>query len=229
MVEIKKLVKTFKTPAGDFVALKNLSFRVPSGQFLAITGRSGSGKSTLLYQMSLLDHPTEGSITINGEETVNLSKEERTLFRLNNMGYVFQDYALLPTLTAEENVAMPLLMQGVARTEALQKARESLSEVGLAEKTAVIPSRLSGGQQQRVSIARALVSRPKLIFADEPTANLDSESSDVVIKLFEKLNKAGLTIIMVTHELEYAKHADRNIVLSDGKIEKDTLIQKKNR
>lgn len=224
MIKIKKLTKIFKTPAGDFVALKDLSFEVKSGQFLSIVGRSGSGKSTLLYQISLLDKPSSGSIVIDDQELTSLTSEERTLFRLNNLGYVFQDYALIPTLSAKENVAVPLIMMGLATKEAYSRALESLEAVGLADKAENTPARLSGGQQQRVSIARAIVTKPKILFADEPTANLDIDSSDKVLKVFEKLNKEGLTIIMVTHEEEYAKRSDRIITLSDGVILSDKKI-----
>lgn len=218
MIKVKNLTKTFKTPAGDFVAVKKLTFAVPTGQFLSIVGRSGSGKSTLLYQISLLDSPTDGSIVIDETETANLNSEEKTNFRLNNLGYVFQDYALIPTLSALENVSLPLIMMGVDVAAASKKALESLDSVGLGDKADNTPSRLSGGQQQRVSIARAIVTKPKILFADEPTANLDIESSDKVLSVFEKLNKEGLTIIMVTHEEEYAKRTHRTITLSDGVI-----------
>ncbi len=221
MIEVKKLSKVFKTPAGDFAALKNLSFSVPSGQFLAIVGRSGSGKSTLLYQMSLLDRPTEGSILIDKNETTGMPSDERTLFRLNNLGYVFQDYALIPTLTALENVAVPLIMKGLKMKTAFAMAEEALESVGLLDKAENVPAKLSGGQQQRVSIARGIVTKPKILFADEPTANLDLESSEQVLEVFEKLNGAGLTIIMVTHEEEYSRRADRVITLSDGNIIED--------
>lgn len=225
MIKISNLIKTFKTPAGDFVALKNLNFMVPSGQFLSIVGRSGSGKSTLLYQISLLDSPTSGSILIDNIETIDLTSDQKTNFRLNNLGYVFQDYALIPTLSAKENVAIPLLMLGVDAKEADLRAQTALEAVGLADKSENTPARLSGGQQQRVSIARAIATNPKILFADEPTANLDIESSDKVLSVFEKLNKDGLTIIMVTHEEEYAKRTHRTITLSDGVI----IADKKNK
>lgn len=221
MITVKNLVKTFKTPAGDFVALKNINLTVPSGQFLSIVGRSGSGKSTLLYQISLLDTPTEGTIVIDEKQVTGLSSEERTSFRLNNLGYVFQDYALIPTLSAKENVAIPLLMMGESQQVAEERALKSLEAVGLLEKADNTPSRLSGGQQQRVSIARAIVTKPKILFADEPTANLDIESSEKVLRVFESLNKEGLTIIMVTHEEEYAKRTNRTVTLSDGVIIED--------
>ncbi len=226
MITIEKLVKTFKTPVGDFVALKDISISVPTGQFVSIVGRSGSGKSTLLYQISLLDTPTSGKISIDGEDVGHLDNEARTKYRLNNLGYVFQDYALIPTLTALENVSIPLIMKGMSSVEAEAKAIQALRDVGLEDKAGNTPSRLSGGQQQRVSIARAIVTDPKILFADEPTANLDIESSEKVLNVFTALNKRGLTIIMVTHEEEYAVRTGRTITLSDGIIVKDIKRKK---
>ena len=226
MITIEKLVKTFKTPVGDFVALKDISISVPTGQFVSIVGRSGSGKSTLLYQISLLDTPTSGKISIDGEDLGHLDNEARTKYRLNNLGYVFQDYALIPTLTALENVSIPLIMKGMSSVEAEAKAIQALRDVGLEDKAGNTPSRLSGGQQQRVSIARAIVTDPKILFADEPTANLDIESSEKVLNVFTALNKRGLTIIMVTHEEEYAVRTGRTITLSDGIIVKDIKRKK---
>ena len=200
-----------------------MSFKVPNGQFLTITGKSGSGKSTLLYQLGLLDIPTEGLIHIDGKESVNLNEDERTEARLNDLGYIFQDYAIMPSLTALENTMLPLLMQGYDEKEAIEKGKKALDKVGLLDRMNNLPSQLSGGQQQRVAIARAISHDPKIIFADEPTANLDSETSHQVMQVFLDLNKEGQTIIMVTHEDEYAKLADRTISLADGKIISDTL------
>jgi putative ABC transport system ATP-binding protein len=221
MIEAKHLVKKFESGDSVLWALNDVSFKIESGEFVAITGRSGSGKSTLMYQLGLLDHPTEGRILIDGEDVTDLSHEERTSIRLNSLGYVFQDYALLPELSALENVLIPLLMQGVAPAEAEKEAVLSLERIGLGERLHHIPSELSGGQQQRVSIARAIAHKPKIIFADEPTANLDSESSKVVLNNFLALNKEGQTIVMVTHEPEYARLADRIITLADGVISSD--------
>jgi len=220
MISVKNLTKTFQE--GDLITkvLKGIDLEIQSGEFVAIMGRSGAGKSTLLYQVSLLDDPTTGSIMIDGEELTTLSNSERTTFRLNNLGYVFQDYALIPELTALENVALPLLMQGVSKEKAYKKAHAVLASIGLAERSDNLPSKLSGGQQQRVSIARAIAHEPKILFADEPTANLDSESGQVVMKLFQELNAKGQTIVMVTHEEEYGKIADRIVRLSDGQVVK---------
>jgi putative ABC transport system ATP-binding protein len=218
MIETKNLVKTFKDGDKETRVLKGIDFRAESGEFIAIMGRSGAGKSTLMYQMSLLDEPTSGEIIIGGVDTHTMTAEEKSSFRLNELGYVFQDYALLPDLTALENVALPLLMQGLTKSEAYEKAKASLTRIGLEKKYDNLPSQLSGGEQQRVSISRAVAHKPKILFADEPTANLDHYSSDLVMDIFKELHKAGQTIIMVTHEEEYGKIAQRIIRLDDGKV-----------
>lgn len=223
MIKVNNLTKIFTIGDNTLTALKKISFSVPSGQFLAITGISGSGKSTLLYQLSLLDRPNQGIISIDNIDTSTLSSGERITFRLKNLGYIFQDYAILPMLTAKENVMMPLLMQGINENIAQIKAEEALSKVDLQDRFNNLPSQLSGGQQQRVSIARSIVHNPKILFADEPTANLDTESSEKVLDIFLNLHKQGQTIIMVTHEPEYAKLAQRNIELRDGSIISETI------
>jgi putative ABC transport system ATP-binding protein len=223
MIKITELRKVFKSGDSEIVALKDLNFSVPKGQFLTITGKSGSGKSTLLYQLGLLDIPTSGSIILDNEEVVTMSENNRTLVRLNSLGYIFQDYAIIPSLTALENTMVPLLMQGYTEKEAKKKAIEALGKVELLDRLNNLPSALSGGQQQRVAIARAIAHNPKIIFADEPTANLDSETSDQVMKIFLDLSKKGQTIIMVTHEPEYAKLSDRTIFLVDGAIVSDSV------
>lgn len=225
MIKINNLTKIFTIGDNTLTALNKISFSVPSGQFLAITGMSGSGKSTLLYQLSLLDKPSEGTILIEDIDTSELTSEERISFRLKNLGYIFQDYAILPVLTAMENVMLPLLMQGIEEKIAQKNAEEALKKVDLQDRLNNLPSQLSGGQQQRVSIARAIVHNPKILFADEPTANLDTESSEKVLNIFLSLHKQGQTIIMVTHEQEYAKLAERNFELRDGFIINE-IIQK---
>ena len=218
MIETKNLVKTFKDGEAETKVLKGIDFKTEDGEFVAIMGRSGAGKSTFLYLMSLLDDSTGGEIIIDGNDAHKMTTEEKTLFRLEKCGYVFQDYALLPDLTALENVALPLLMQNIGRKKAYAKAREALIKVNLGHRFDNLPSHLSGGEQQRVSIARAVAHKPKILFADEPTANLDNESSAAVVEIFKELHQAGQTIIMVTHEEQYAKMAGRVIHLDDGKI-----------
>jgi putative ABC transport system ATP-binding protein len=221
MIRAENIIKIFKTGDKELRALKGVSFSIASGEFVSIIGRSGSGKSTLLYQLGLLDRPTSGKVLIGNTEVTSLDKEERTAIRLNDLGYVFQDYALVPDLTALENVLVPLLMQGLTNGEAKQKAVRALTRVGLGERLGNVPSKLSGGEQQRVSIARAIAHDPKILFADEPTANLDNDTSLTVLKIFKELHASGQTIIMVTHEEEYARMSDRTITLFDGEVTKD--------
>lgn len=223
MIQVKNLSKIFKSGDAEIRAVDDVSFSIPEGQFVAITGRSGSGKSTLLYQLGLLDRPTKGTITLDQIEITGMPDHEQTRMRLHSLGYIFQDYAILPSLTALENVMVPLLMQGLSETLAKKKAVLALNRVGLGDRMNNLPSELSGGQQQRVSIARAIGHDPKIIFADEPTANLDSETSKTVLDTFIELNKTGQTIVMVTHEPEYAALTHRVIELRDGKIVDDTL------
>jgi putative ABC transport system ATP-binding protein len=218
MIIVKGLKKSYYIGDLELPVLRGIDMHVEKGEFVAVTGRSGSGKSTLLYQLGLLDVPNEGSITIDGLETSELSSAERTQLRLIELGYVFQDYALLPSLTALENVVVPLLMLGLSMKEARKKAIHSLTKVGLSERINNLPNQLSGGEQQRVSIARAIGFEPKILFADEPTANLDTETSKMVLDTFLELNAAGQTIVMVTHEKDYAELADRIFTLSDGII-----------
>ena len=199
--------------------LRGIDIEIAEGEFVAIMGKSGAGKSTLMYQLSALDTPTEGEIIVDGPNIVPLSEKERTAFRLNTLGYVFQDYALVPDLSARENVMMPLLMKGMIWDEAKTQSDKSLDEVGLKGKYTNLPGELSGGEQQRVAVARALAGKPKIIFADEPTANLDSVSGQQDIELLECLHKQNKqTIVMVTHEDEYAKPCDRIFYMEDGMI-----------
>ena len=219
IIEVRNLIKNFKT--GDIVThvLKGISLTVMAGEWIAIIGRSGAGKSTLMYQMSLLDDPTSGEIFIDGREAHTLSEKEKMQMRLVKFGYVFQDYALMPELTALENIVVPLIMEKIPLALAEAKAEEALKKVGLGKRIKSLPSQLSGGEQQRVSIARAIAERPDILFDDEPTANLDRESSNTIMQIFRDLHKKeGQTIIMVTHEEEYTKAADRVITIDDGQI-----------
>ncbi len=218
MIEVRNLVKTFKSGDVETHVLKGLNLSVKKGEWIAIMGRSGAGKSTLMYQMSLLDDPSGGEIVIDGREVHSLSEKEKMHMRLFKFGYVFQDYALMPELTARENIVVPLLMEGMTSLAAEAKAEEALKKVGLGHRLHNLPSQLSGGEQQRVSIARAIGESPEILFADEPTANLDRESSKTVMDIFNSLHKEGQTIIMVTHEEEYGALAERIIRLDDGRI-----------
>ncbi|MBI2617997.1 ABC transporter ATP-binding protein [Candidatus Kaiserbacteria bacterium] len=218
MIETKQLVKTFLDGETETKVLKGIDFKVEDGEFISIMGRSGAGKSTFLYQMSLLDEPTSGEVIIYGRDTHTMKVEEKIPFRLTMFGYVFQDYALLPDLTALENVALPLLMQNIPSDKAYARAEESLTKLELQHRLHKLPSHMSGGEQQRVSIARAVVHHPKVLFADEPTANLDNESSQVIMQIFRDLHKEGQTIIMITHEEQYAKVAQKTVVIDDGTI-----------
>lgn len=218
MITTRNIIKTFINGTVETPVLKGVDLHIKKGEFVSIMGRSGAGKSTLMYQLSLLDEPTSGEIILNGIDAHELNENQRTRYRLRNLGYVFQEYALLPDLTAVENISVPLLMLGMSKEEAFQKAEASLKRIGLGDRLHNLPSQLSGGEQQRVSVARAIVNEPDILFADEPTANLDNDSAQVVIDLFKELNKQGQTIVMVTHERVYGDQTDRIIFLDDGKV-----------
>jgi len=225
LIEVKDLIKSFKDGDKETRVLKSINFTVKDGEWISIVGRSGAGKSTFMYQMSLLDDPTSGEIKIFNKDTHTMTAEDKTVFRLNKLGYVFQDYALLPDLTATENVAVPLMMQGQSKADAYKEAKVSLERVGLGHRLDNLPSQLSGGEQQRTSIARALAHKPKILFADEPTANLDNDSSETIMNLFKDVHKQGQTIIMVTHEKEYSRLSERIVTLDDGVIVSDEIIK----
>ncbi|MCU0678598.1 MAG: ABC transporter ATP-binding protein [Candidatus Pacebacteria bacterium] len=213
------ITKVFGTGHLTTTVLRGVDITVYEGEFVAIMGKSGAGKSTLMYQLSVLDTPSGGTITIAGTETTTLAEEARPKFRLNTLGYVFHDYAQVPDLSAEENVLLPLMMRGVRMDDARAIAHQAIDSVGLPGKYRNLPSELSGGEQQRIAIARAVAGKPRILFADEPTANLDSVSGEQIITLLTKLNRDfGQTIVMVTHEREYAQSADRIINMEDGKI-----------
>lgn len=222
MIHAENLQKMYLDGEVKTYALKGVSFKIKEGEFVAIMGPSGSGKSTLLHQLSLLDEPTSGEYFIDDVNLLTLSTYQKSLFRLHHLGYVFQEFALLGELTIVENVALPLLMQKIPHLQALSRAGEILAQMDLADKLQALPSQLSGGQQQRVAIARALVGKPKIVFADEPCANLDTHNSEQILELFKRLNKTlGQTIVMVTHEEAHTDYVSRVMKLKDGLIVQD--------
>lgn len=225
IIEARKITRRFGSGELEIQVLKGIDVTVTDGEFLAIMGKSGAGKSTLMYQLSVLDTPSEGSLEIAGTNVLSLNETEKTTFRLNTLGYVFQNYALVPDLSARENCMLPLLMRGLSRGSASDFAITALSSVGLEDRFDNLPATLSGGEQQRVSIARAIAGNPKILFADEPTANLDSISGEQVISLLKRLHDQGQTIVMVTHEADYAEVADRIVYLEDGVIVNEKVLK----
>lgn len=220
IIKAQNLEKVYDNGKIKTVALKDVSIDIQQGEFVAIMGPSGSGKSTILHQLGLLDNPTGGKLVIDDENVLGLNEEKRTRFRLEKLGYVFQSYNLIPELTTIENVYITAMALGIEREEYEKNAMQVLKNVGLENREYHLPSELSGGQQQRVSVARALLNKPKILFADEPTANLDRDSSENVVSLFRKLNRDfGQTIVMVTHELEEGEKADRIIWIKDGLLD----------
>lgn len=222
MIKLDKVSKVFPLEAGNYTALKPNDIHIRKGEFIAIMGPSGSGKSTLLQLIGGLDLPSTGSVTVDGVELSRLSEKERTLFRRTRVGFVFQNYQLLPMMTAAENVGLSLSANKADSAETAARVNQLLKDVNLEGKAASFPSQLSGGQQQRVAIARALAMKPGLILADEPTGNLDQTSGEGILKLLSRLNKEnGITVVMVTHDRKAAAAADRIIVIRDGEVVKD--------
>jgi len=224
LIELQDIYKTYNLGEIDVPVLKGISLTVGQGEMVALMGVSGSGKTTLMNIVGCLDHPTSGKYWLAGEEVSALSADGRALLRNRRIGFVFQSFNLLPRTTALENVLMPLTYtsEDVSDREARQRSAELLQRVGLGDRLDHEPSQLSGGQQQRVAIARALINRPSLLFADEPTGNLDSHTSKEVLEMFQQLNReAGITIILVTHDAGVAHYARRVIRISDGVIEDD--------
>lgn len=219
MIKVENLTRYYKSGQGIVKALDGVSLEIKQGEFIAIMGASGSGKTTMLRILGLLDKPTRGEYTINNLNVVNLPEEERGYYRLTQLGYVFQDYALMNEMSASENVYILSLMEGKSKKESISTAHEALTKVGLGDKGRRIPDQLSGGEKQRVAVARAIAKKPKILFADEPCANLDTHTSEQVLEVFKILNeKFGQTIVMVTHEAWHTKYVSRVIKLKDGKI-----------
>jgi putative ABC transport system ATP-binding protein len=222
MIIGSSLAKIYGKGSVEVRALDGVDIRIRKGEFVGITGASGSGKSTLLHLLGLLDRPTSGSLVIDGVEVGSLNERQRTLFRLNRLGYVFQDYALVPELTAEENIFLPSKVRGMSVRECTRACRDILSLVGLRDRVSFLPGELSGGEQQRVAIARALINNPAILLADEPCANLDTRNSTLILELIRKLNKElNQTVVMVSHEEWHQKYFNRVIVMQDGKIISD--------
>jgi putative ABC transport system ATP-binding protein len=219
LVEAQGLTKIYTHGEIRVTALHDVSFELPQGGFLGVTGASGSGKSTLLNCLGGLDRPSEGNIRVEGRVITDLGKEELALYRRFSVGMIFQSFHLLPAYTAQENVAFPLLFSGVPKAGRLERAAEILDSLGLSARKDHKPSELSGGEQQRVAIARALINRPRVLLADEPTGNLDSRTSREIIGLLSRLNGEGLTVILVSHELDLLENAAARIIhLRDGEI-----------
>jgi putative ABC transport system ATP-binding protein len=216
--------KIYRSGADSIVALHGLDLVVPHGQFLAVMGPSGSGKTTLLNCVSGLDDIDSGRVLVDGLSIHELSDKERTKHRAREMGFIFQAFNLIPVFTATENVELPLLLAGVRERDARVRARETLTRVGLGHRLDRRPMELSGGEQQRVAVARALAGTPRIVWADEPTGNLDSEMAAAVIDLLGELHREGLTIVLVTHDPTVAANADRLITVRDGRLVEDKLL-----
>lgn len=222
LMEIRALEKIYNPETETALrVLKGIDLKIAAGTFMSIMGPSGSGKSTLMHLLGFLDTPSSGEYLFNGEDTTHFEENELADIRNKQIGFVFQAFHLLPRTSAQENVMLPMMYAGIPEKEQRNRAKKALEMVGLGERLDHTPSELSGGQQQRVSIARALVNNPKVIFADEPTGNLDSKSSEEIMKIFQELNASGKTVIMVTHEDDIAAYTRRRLVLKDGMIISD--------
>jgi len=218
VLELRDVVKTYVTGTTRFNALDGVNLQIQSGEFISITGPSGSGKSTLMHIIGLLDTPTSGQVLLEGKDVSRLKEHQLARLRNLTLGFVFQQFNLLPKTSSLENAILPLLYSDTPRSQWHTKGVDFLTKVGLADKLKNTPSQLSGGQQQRVAIARALINQPKIILADEPTGNLDSRSGTEILKLFHQLHAEGHTIVYVTHDIDLAKEAQRTIIIKDGQI-----------
>ena len=221
LIRVAALGKSYATAAGPFAALGGIDLSIEAGEFVAIMGQSGSGKSTLMNVLGCLDTPTSGDYFLLGRNVAHLGHDELAALRNRSIGFVFQGFNLLQRMTLTDNVALPLVYAGVERAQRRLRAQQALDRVALAGYFDSLPSRISGGQQQRVAIARAVVNSPALILADEPTGNLDSHTSEEIMDLFSELNRAGITIVLVTHEADIAAYARRQVRFLDGLIVSD--------
>lgn len=224
MIRTENLTKLYPLEGRSVAALDGVSLRIAQGEYTAIIGPSGSGKSTLMHILGCLDTPTAGRYLLHGQDVSTLNPDQLARVRGQEIGFVFQGFQLLPRLTAEENVALPLLLCGIPRTQRLTTARSLLEQVGLAQRMHHTPSQLSGGQQQRVAIARALVRNPPVLLADEPTGNLDAQSTADVLALLDDLHQAGRTIVLITHDSVVANRASRQIAIAQGRIQSDSAV-----
>ena len=215
-LDMEGICKTYWQGDAEIHALQNVNLHIAPGEFLAITGQSGSGKSTLMNILGCLDTPTDGSYRIGGREIGEMSPRELAAFRSRTIGFIFQNFCLVPDLDAQENVELPLLYQGLPRRERRERAREALERVGLGERLHHRPNQMSGGQQQRVAVARAISARPGVILADEPTGNLDRLSGEAVMKILVELNNEGKTVRLITHDDKIAKTSRRQVRICDG-------------
>ncbi len=223
VAKLSDVTRVYKIGEVETRALNGVSLSIQSGEFTSLVGPSGSGKTTLLQLIGCLDQPTSGKVVINGKETTNLNRNQRADLRKGTIGFVFQFFALIPTLTAYENVEMPLLLNGKSPVERKQRVMELLEAVDVTNRAHHRPDQLSGGQQQRIAVARALATDPKLILADEPTANLDSENGKQVMDLMKKLNKdTGVTFVFATHDSRVISYAERVVTMEDGLVVKDS-------
>ena len=223
MIQVKDVHKSYDLGETFVHALRGVSFSIEEGEFVSIMGPSGSGKSTLMNIVGCLDTPSEGTYLLNDRNVGNLDEEQLAGIRNQEIGFVFQKFQLLPRSSALENVALPLKYASVKQSERLIRAEEVLDKVGLTNRLTHKPTELSGGEQQRVAIARALVNSPSILFADEPTGNLDSKTGDQVLEIFKDLNERGQTIVVITHEREVAKQSQRTITIKDGEIGSDSI------
>ena len=223
VIRVAGLSKSYETAAGLFPALRGVDLSIDAGEYLAIMGPSGSGKSTFMNLLGCLDTPTTGDYFLAGENVAHMEKAALARLRNRTLGFVFQGFNLLPRMSLQDNVALPLVYAGIDKETRREKARRLLDKVGLGKYAESLPNRISGGQQQRVAIARALVNEPRLILADEPTGNLDSHTSEEIMRLFGDLNAEGITIVLVTHEQDIAAHCKRQVRFLDGQIVSDQL------